>query len=192
MARSLITFPLRLGLRGASIAVDGAASVAGHALGLAGRLADILTKDGGPDVDIDGSHHEARETRPQRRRPTADTPRTPRPSAERPAAAVEAEAEAEVEAEATVSGEEAPAHVSEEPTLVAEVAEAGAEDGAGAEVHVEEPWENYNLLGADDVIDQITGASTAVLAAVELYEQSHRRRRTVLEAVERQLRRPSQ
>jgi hypothetical protein len=187
MARSLITFPLRLGLRGASIAVDGAASVAVHALGLVGRLADILTKDGGPDVDIDGSHPEARETRPEPRRPAADTPRTPRPVTERRAAEVEP-----AEAEPTVSAEEAPAHVSEEPTLVAEVAEAGAEDGAGAEVHVDEPWENYNLLGANDVIDQITGASTAVLAAVELYEQSHRRRKTVLEAVERQLRRPSQ
>jgi hypothetical protein len=73
--------------------------------------------------------------------------------------------------------------------LVDEVAETGAEDGAGAEVHVDEPWENYDELGADDVVDRITGASTAVLAAVGLYEQTHRRRKTVLEAVERELQR---
>jgi hypothetical protein len=69
------------------------------------------------------------------------------------------------------------------------VAERGAEDGAGAEVHVAEPWENYNELGAEDLIDRITGAPTAVLAAVELYEQTHRHRQTVLDAVERELRR---
>jgi hypothetical protein len=74
---------------------------------------------------------------------------------------------------------------------VEEVAEPGAEDGAGAEIHVAEPWEGYGELTADDVIDRITGATTAVLAAVQLYEQTHRRRRTVLEAAERELRSPA-
>jgi hypothetical protein len=241
MARSLLTFPIRLGLRGASMAVDGAATVAGHALGIAGRLAEVLTKNGEPDLDIDGREHEPEE----RSRPAADKPRRqrrPKPAPVRPAeaaspqpgrpeaeseptaaseseptaaseseptaaseseptAASESEPTAASESEATAASEvlapepepspvedATPSHVSAEPVLVDEVAEAGAQDGAGAEVRVDEPWESYRELGADDVIDRINGASTAVLAAVQLYEQSHRRRKTVLEAVERQLR----
>lgn len=208
MARSLITFPIRLGLRGANMAVEGAATVAGHALGMAGRVAEVLTKDGGPDLDIDGREHEPEKPR-ERTPPAADKPRRerrPSPAPVRPAQAAAAETEpaqaaaAETEpAQAAApdtapapAAQETPAHVSEEPTLVDEVAEAGAQDGAGAEVHVDEPWENYDELSAEDVIDRITGASTAELAAVQLYEQSHRRRKTVLEAVKRQLQRPSQ
>ena len=210
MARSLITFPIRLGLRGANMAVDGAAAVAGHALGMAGRLAEVLTKDGGPDLDIDGREHQPEEPREHRRAPRdRDEPRRerdrdesrrqrdrdesrrerePSPAPVRPAEA----AAPESEPESAPTAEEAPPHVSEEPTLVDEVAEPGAEDGAGAEVRVDEPWENYGELSAEDVIDRVTGASTAELAAVQLYEQSHRRRKTVLEAVERQLQRSSQ
>jgi hypothetical protein len=192
MARSLITFPIRLGLRGANMAVDGATTVAGHALGMAGRLAEVLTKDGGPDLDIDGREHQPEEPREQER-PARDRDeprreRKPSPAPVRPAQA----AAPESEPQGALSDEDTPDHVSEEPTLVDEVAEAGAEDGAGAQVHVDEPWENYGELSAEDVIDRITGASTAELAAVQLYEQSHRRRKTVLEAVERELQRPPQ
>jgi outer membrane biosynthesis protein TonB len=227
MARSLITFPIRLGLRGANMAVDGIAAVAGQALGIAGRLAEVLTKDGGPDLDIDGREHEPEQAR-ERRRSAGDKPRRqrrPSPAPARPAEATKPEpapapettppsdvqapettapsdvqapettAHSEVQAPETepqptpTTQEEAPAHVSEEPTLVDEVAETGAEDGAGAQVRVDEPWENYHQLGAKDVIDRLIDASTAQLAAVQLYEQSHRRRQTVLEAVEHQLRR---
>ena len=77
--------------------------------------------------------------------------------------------------------------MSEEATLVEEVAEAGAEDGAGAQVHVDEPWDGYRQMTAGDVVDRITGADTAVLAAVQLYELTARRRQTVLDAVQREL-----
>jgi hypothetical protein len=79
-----------------------------------------------------------------------------------------------------------PSHGSEEPTLVEEFAEPGAENGAGAEVHVAEPWAGYQLMKTEDVIDRITGAPVADLAAVELYELSGRRRQTVLDAVQRE------
>jgi hypothetical protein len=72
---------------------------------------------------------------------------------------------------------------------VAEAADPGAEDGAGAEVRVAEPWEGYRQLHAADVVDRITGADPATLAAVELYELSSRRRQTVLDAVARELER---
>jgi hypothetical protein len=74
---------------------------------------------------------------------------------------------------------------------VREVAEPGAEDGAGAEVRVAEPWDGYRAMRADDVIDRITGASVAELAAIELYELSGRGRESVITAVQRELRRRS-
>jgi hypothetical protein len=74
---------------------------------------------------------------------------------------------------------------------VREVAEPGAEEGAGAQVRFAEPWDGYRAMRADDVIDRITGASAAELAAVELYELSGRRRQSVITAVQRELRRIS-
>jgi hypothetical protein len=82
--------------------------------------------------------------------------------------------------------------VSEEPELVEELAEPGAEDGAGAELHIREPWEGYRDMSAREIGAKLVGASTAELAAVELYERSNRARQTILAAVARQLRsRPS-
>ncbi len=81
-----------------------------------------------------------------------------------------------------------PTHVSEEPALVEEFSEPGAEDGAGAEIHVEEPWDGYAQMNARQVIDRVSTTTPAVLAAVQLYESTHRRRQTVLNAVERELR----
>ncbi len=77
--------------------------------------------------------------------------------------------------------------MSEEPELVRQVAEPGAEDGAGAQVTVEEPWKGYSKLNANDVVARLSVASQAELAAVTLYESTHQARPTVLSAVERQL-----
>jgi hypothetical protein len=82
---------------------------------------------------------------------------------------------------------EQPAHVSEEPELVREVAEPGAEDGAGARVTVMEPWKAYAHMNAREVIARARQAGSAELAAVRLYESRHRSRQTVLAAVDRQL-----
>ncbi|HEX8977455.1 MAG TPA: hypothetical protein VF781_13175, partial [Solirubrobacteraceae bacterium] len=82
-----------------------------------------------------------------------------------------------------------PAHVDQPVAVVDELAEPGAEDGAGAEIHVAEPWDGYAQLKAADVVRGLTGRTAAELAAVELYEQAHRRRQTVLEAAQREFRR---
>jgi len=74
--------------------------------------------------------------------------------------------------------------VDEEPVLTAEYAEEGAEDGAGAEVHVAEPWPGYRRMRVPEVTSRLATASTAELAAVQLYEATHRKRRSVLAAVE--------
>jgi hypothetical protein len=82
-----------------------------------------------------------------------------------------------------------PAHVDEGATVVAEFAEEGAEDGAGAEIDLAEPWEGYDRLHADELVDHLSGASDETLAAVALYERSTRSRPSVIEAAEEQLRR---
>ncbi|MEA2449122.1 MAG: hypothetical protein QOG63_1054 [Thermoleophilaceae bacterium] len=80
-----------------------------------------------------------------------------------------------------------PVHVSEEPVVVAEVADEGAQDGAGAEVTVAEPWEGYKAMKANEVIARLDGASREELAVVQLYEGMGRRRKSVLAQVERRL-----
>jgi 1-acyl-sn-glycerol-3-phosphate acyltransferase len=82
-----------------------------------------------------------------------------------------------------------PTHVDAEATLVAEFAEAGAEDGAGAELRVEEPWEGYARLKVGQVAERLRDRSDEALLAVRLYETTHKGRRGVLQAVERELKR---
>jgi hypothetical protein len=80
-----------------------------------------------------------------------------------------------------------PQHVSEEPELVQEVAEPGAEDGAGAAITVDEPWPGYARMTAKQVIERLADATPAELAAIQLYESLNRDRQTVRAAAERNL-----
>jgi hypothetical protein len=82
----------------------------------------------------------------------------------------------------------APVHVSEEPELVAESAERGAEEGAGAEVHVAEPWPGYTRMTAADIKNRLRAEPVTVAAAVSLYEASSKGRSSVLEAAARRVR----
>jgi hypothetical protein len=82
-----------------------------------------------------------------------------------------------------------PDHVDEEVVLVAEVAEEGAEDGAGAELHVDPPWDGYDAMTAPEIRDRLAAGDAVLAAAVDLYETTHKSRRTVIEAAERALRR---
>lgn len=81
-----------------------------------------------------------------------------------------------------------PDHVDEEVVLVAEVAEEGAEDGAGAELRVDAPWEGYDQMTAADIRHRLGAASPVEAAAVQLYETTNKSRKSVLEAAERALR----
>jgi hypothetical protein len=80
---------------------------------------------------------------------------------------------------------EPPAHIDTEPEPVAEFAEPGAEEGAGAEVHVDEPWGGYARMKAADVLDRVAVAGAAEVAVIQLYEMTHRKRSSVLDAVAR-------
>jgi hypothetical protein len=93
--------------------------------------------------------------------------------------------------DADIVAEAPPAHVSREAELVEAFADPGAEEGAGATVRIEEPWDGYGRLTANEVIARLAAAGREELAAVALYEGAHRNRRTVLAAAERQLRQAS-
>jgi hypothetical protein len=118
----------------------------------------------------------------------------PESTTEPATAAPTAEATATPPAEAPVEPvpvapvpEAEPAHVSEEPELVAEMAEAGAEDGAGAEVAVEEPWSGYDEMAASDIEDRLVTEGPEAAAAVSLYEAARKGRASVLEAASRNM-----
>jgi hypothetical protein len=84
-----------------------------------------------------------------------------------------------------------PSHVDTEPELVAEFADAGAADGAGAEVRVDPPWPRYSRMPAAAVVDRLPAEPETVISVLLLYERSHRNRRSVIEGAERELKRRS-
>ena len=122
------------------------------------------------------------EAAPAERPPAEPTPPETAPAARPPAEPTPAEA-----APAAAAPPE-PAHVSEEPELVADVAEEGAEEGAGAEVHVDAPWPGYDDMNAADIEDRLVAEGAEAAAAVRLYEASRKGRASVLEAASRNLR----
>jgi pimeloyl-ACP methyl ester carboxylesterase len=73
-------------------------------------------------------------------------------------------------------------HIDTEPELVASFAEPGAEDGAGPELHVEAPWDGYDRMRAQDIVDRLGAADEAVRAAVLLYERRRKNRVLVTRA----------
>jgi hypothetical protein len=168
---SLAREPARLTLRIWELGLSGAASAARLGLELLdpGRSGSTPTEryqrppssfgNGGPP-DVVEAEPPVRPVRPAP--PAADTP---------PA----------------VPDELIPDHVDEEIVLVAEVAEEGAEDGAGPELHIDPPWDGYDQMTAPEIRDRLTGAGAAMAGAVELYEATHKGRATVLEAAARAL-----
>jgi hypothetical protein len=88
--------------------------------------------------------------------------------------------------ETPLPGEPDP-HVDAEAELVAEFADPGAEEGAGPELRVEPPWEDYAGQSAEEITQRLAQATDAELAVVELYERQHRGRPTVLQEAEREL-----
>jgi hypothetical protein len=170
MSGTLISLPLKIGARVAELGLRGATEIVQRVAGLAGVRSE---PSGAPE---------------------------PAPAPAEPARASEFETTGEtapiVEAEIVDRGDAVdydaspvaePEHVDTGEELVEEVAEPGAEDGAGAEVRVAEPWDGYRELRAADVIERVPRASAEELAAVELYELSGRRRQTVIAAAQREL-----
>jgi hypothetical protein len=198
MAGDLLTLPLRLGIYGTRIFWRTAEGLAGRAVTAAVQVASVFShQDSASATAPQQAAEPPPRTRPARRPPSTpvQTPRTPpaesAPSGSRPtppsggpAPIVSAPAPDEGELPPVVPE---PIHVSEEPELVREEAELGAEEGAGASVRINPPWEGYDRMGAREVIARLESAGAAELTAVQLYESSNRSRRTVLEAIERRI-----
>ena len=227
----LFTLPVRLGLRGARMALRTGVGSAERAVDLALSGIQAVLPGSGPSADQGGQPSAAEprgggdrsagrggqdEEQARRNGAGADAeaqapPRDPRSQADPSSLATELRApepdtrspegeaarpeEDEFASEAatptgglSLDGPDAePAHVSEEATFVESFAEPGAEDGAGAEITVEEPWDGYAGMKAPEVIARASGASEVELAAAQLYERAHRKRASVLSELDRAL-----
>jgi hypothetical protein len=58
--------------------------------------------------------------------------------------------------------------------------------GPGPTVEVAAPWDGYDAMTEDQVLDRLTGADPTVRAVVRLYESAHGGRRQILIATEEQ------
>jgi ferritin-like metal-binding protein YciE len=118
-----------------------------------------------------GPVHTERETpyreRAERRRAAKRGPRTPEgPTRAQAARLREAEREREKNAE----------------EIAVETEGAGE---PGPEVHVEAPWEGYDAMKASEVIARLRDAPPAVKAMARLYEETHKARKSILDATAR-------
>jgi hypothetical protein len=202
MLRDLLTFPVRIGL----VATRFGFRLTEQAVILGWRTTERLLKDALP-FEPPATHESAsapdafelgviittaptptrpaRSSRPARKAAGSSNGQASAAPAAPPAApAVPA---APTAATQSPLPQAAPAHISAEPEFVEAFAEPGAEEGAGAAVHIDEPWHGYAQMPANAVIARLSEASPEELAVVELYEGTHRRRKTVLTAAQRGL-----
>ena len=179
---------IEIGLRVTHQAVDVAGgvvgAVAGH-FGLANGDGETAAFTGEVVRDAEPGHQRP-QTRPERPEPR----RQPSPPVQ-PAPPPAAPPESAAPTPSTAAEASVPSHVSSEPVLVEESAEPGAEDGAGAQIRVEEPWPAYRHLKARDVIARLPSATREELAAVELFELTHANRKSVVVAAQRALKKAS-
>jgi hypothetical protein len=183
MVGELLTLPVRVGARVTRLWLRAAEESVAVAANAAGQLIETVVSrepGGGPQTRAPARQEpRPREVRSQALVREAPSPAVPAPPPPAPVTVEVTEPPTDVVE---------PGHVSEEPELVEGFAEPGVEDGAGAEVHVDEPWPGYERMNAKQVISRLATASRAELAAVELYERGHRGRQTIMAAVARQLR----
>jgi hypothetical protein len=208
MPQKLVTFPVRVGVEAARFALRVTARLAGSAIDLArsrsrsddgAQSSGRASAPGGPARPKPSSSPSP----PRRRAPSPD-PRTaraaeraasngppatpPAPPSPPPAPATPPTPPAE-QPDTPLSREQAAAKtIDDTPEVVAERADRGAEDGAGAQLDIEPPWEGYDEMTAAQVGERLAEADAAAVAIVELYERGHKKRATVLAAATRRLR----
>jgi hypothetical protein len=197
LVRDVITLPLRLGACAARLGLDITADVVGATLKATWRLVEAHAplphntarndRASSDEVRLDIMVVAPRDvdatpsTSPERAQATATTETSPEPADAPPPAPADAQPAQAAAAEIP------PAHVSEELQFVESFAEPGAEEGAGAAVHVMEPWHGYREMTANGIIERLDDASSEELAAVVLYEGGHRGRLTVIAEARRRL-----
>src|ERR1700733_9086444 len=178
MAGNVITLPLRASFRSARLLTRVVGGTTSHALSMVGRTIGAVAPSPPTPRTTAATTPPAQPAQPAAR--TQKLPETPSVQKAPPR-------QAPPPPSPSIATEQTPVHVSEEPELVREVAEPGAEDGAGATIRVAEPWNGYRRMNAKDVVERARSANQAELAAVRLYEPRHRSRQTVLAAIDRQL-----
>lgn len=216
---SLITRPLKIATRGAELTLHGARDAVDLAEALVGLVAKrVIGHNGhGPAGHDTNGHGPAAEpaawqgpaasstSSPQdSESPAATTTAPPRPvttapeppEPPEPLEPLVPEPTETVEAEVVDEGPLAPldpaaGHVTEEAEVVDEVSDPGAEDGAGAQLRVDEPWQGYRQMKAKEIIDRLASSSVEELAAVELFELAGRNRKSVVAAARRALKQAS-
>lgn len=154
MLSSLITLPVRIGLWTAGRAWHASQVLTERAVGLVGQViapAAQAPRSGREDRGHDGSQNngDSRSGSDDASRSESDSGQSaaadPRSAAQPASETIEMESRepeprpSQPAASQPATPPPAPEHVSEEATLVEEVADPGAEDGAGAEIHVAEP-----------------------------------------------------
>jgi outer membrane biosynthesis protein TonB len=205
---SLISLPLRLGIRTARASLQATRDLA--ELGLAtleivGRALGEEPTEGRepaeaapqpPEPEPPGPHATPEPPLAPEPPATAPTPPVglpvepvPPPAPPPPPAAAEPPMTAPDPTESTSIdiGLEPEEHSPDERELVEEFADPGAEDGAGASLRVAPPFQGYEVLRAPEVIAHLGSADLAELGETELYERTHRARRSVLEAIEQEI-----
>jgi hypothetical protein len=175
--RSLLTLPLRISLRTARVALATTRDAADAGLGVLELIGEVL-QHGAADMPPPAPREPTRYA--DQPVPSASNGHGPPPSVSEPEPVTADPGPLPIP----------PAHVDTEAEIVEELAEPGAENGAGAQIRVATPFDGYDALRAADVVARVRGADAAQLGAIELYEQTHRKRRTVLQAVTREQRRP--
>ena len=199
MLGSILTRQYRFATRGIQITLHTARQAIGVAEGVVGDVADRLGLHNGHDESdvVTGTvvPEAAPRTEPPEPRPAPRAPRPAPPAAREPAPPPMREPAPPPAREPTPppSPEPVPepAHVSSEPELVEAFSEPGAEDGAGAQVRVAEPWPGYRHLKARDVVARLPTATREELAAVELFELAGANRKSVVVAAQRALKQAS-
>jgi hypothetical protein len=184
----LATLPLRIALRVAGEVIRTASGLVGGGSGDGGSSPNESRQNGAaapppvrPREPVRWDDDPVREERPPRTR------QAERPAVQEPAAARDEPREPAAPRDAPTPAPAAEDHVSEEPVLVEEVADPGAEDGAGPEISVGEPWPSYASMSATEVIARLEDADPAAVAVARLYEHANRARKTVLAAADRRL-----
>jgi hypothetical protein len=199
----LLTLPIRAGTGATKLALR----VTGRAAGAAGRALGLVRPAAAAPPEAIGRSGAASPrrsaARSRRASPAAEPTRAAAPAAAEtahaPAPAPAEGSPAAAEGSATAAGEpptvagEPPTPigaaanaktVDDEPVPVGEFAEQGAEDGAGAQLTIDEPWEGYDALTSEELSARIAAAGAEELALIELYERAHKGRQAVLQAAE--------
>jgi hypothetical protein len=148
-------------------------SAAGASGGVAGTAAapGAAAAAGAPDPTAASATTRARRTVRQGERRAGDV----RPPRSTPARSRTEPSRAEVDRRRAEQREET---TTPETTL----AETEGSAAPAATIHVDEPWDGYGQMKAPDIVDRVGAADQATKAVVRLYEQTHRKRKSILDA----------